>query len=348
MGNSRVTSAYGLACKGETTDRESACDAGNALEDFGAPMDIAGLPADLDPSGSVAVATFESDTCSGTCSDAGLKITLDGGQSWNHVADRDTTETTYGGTEACTYNTFFAVRSEIAIDPLASTFTSSTNFDLHLYLSGESNSDTDSDGKYDCGLVEVIFDDSDLTSGEYLADWNDIVIPSTCRIDGGNLSGVRVVPWVWTPSSAARLMAWGAWDDRSGTAYGGACTFTRTGTDLVGIIDPSASTNRFDIDDVLPHPWMDRVLFVQPSVKAVTRSECGTTCAKPTPLLIESLRNLGSPNFGWHFSEITTDGLQGLRGNGLAFGGDSTVERLYYVGSGSGVHQSTDIADTTW
>lgn len=34
--------------------------------------------------------------------------------------------------------------------------------------------------------------------------------------------------------------------------------------------------------------------------------------------------------------------------NGLAFGGDANVERLYYVGAGSGVHRSTEISDATW
>ncbi|MFZ5478265.1 MAG: hypothetical protein ACOZNI_15970 [Myxococcota bacterium] len=348
-GQNRVYTDYGAWCKNSTVSLSTwpVCGGSGfeaALDDFGTPMDIVGLPVESDSSGTdnlgtgaVAFATFDTDSCGANadtaCADGGLKVTLDGGATWYPVVESGTPSTSLGG-GTCDYDDFFSVRSEVAIDPRASSYDDTGTYNFRLFITGESNSNGT------CGLVEVEFDQGDLVSGAFEATWTTVAIPSACKIDGGNLSGVLVNPWLWTSTEAERVIVWGAWQNRSGTPWGGACSIKTDGTNPLFVLDPANTAHYFDVDDVVPHPWIDRVFVVQPSVKAVTRVECGASCSKPVPFLAERLRALGASDYGWVETDLSTTGLQGLRGAAADvdwYAGDPT---LYYATSGSGVHST--------
>lgn len=307
------------------------CGSGDALEDtslvpFGIPTDIVGLDIDTwTAAEGVAFATFKPDGSTG----GALAFTTDGGATWEEVTNAP--------------SNFFDKKAHVVVDPVATTYTSSSSYTMSLFLAGESN-----DSAYG-GVYAVTWDYGDCASGSCAGTWRAIATSGDdCSIDSTSLSGIALNPWYSYDASNQRIWAWGQlkYNEVPGTWGGGVCSVNVAGpTDQILVVNPALSSHRYDIAYVLPVPEIDRALFVQPVVDPVTQSVCnavsGGVCSRPDPLLLESLRPLGG-SYQWTSTTLSTSGLQGLRGGGLQVDWGSTPYALYYVSSGNGV-QTTDI-----
>ncbi len=289
---------------------------------LGIPTDIVGLNMTHWPDGEgVAVATFKVNA-----PDSGaLVFTTDAGASWTEVTGAP--------------SDFYDVKAHIVVDPVGTTYSSSTDYTISLFLGGESNSGYG-------GVEHVTWSHGDCSGSSCTGAWTAIATSGHgCHIDGNNLSGIAANPWFSYSPTNERLWVWGGLTRVSSTWWGGVCSVNiADDTDQVEVVAPGAG-HYYDIASVLPVPDMDRTLFIQPAVNAVTESVCADgseTCTRPDPFVDESLRPLGG-TYTWTPTTLSTDGLESLRGDGLAMDWNSGPPLLYYVTSGTGV-QTTEVA----
>ncbi len=293
---------------------------------LGVPTDIVGLNVTKWPAGEgVAFATFKVDG-----SDSGaLMFTTDGGADWTEVTGAPTD--------------FYKKKVHIVVDPVSTTYTNSTSYTISLFLGGESNAD-DGTG----GVEQVTWSNGSCSGTSCTGSWAPISTLSTagCHIEGLELKGIAMNPWFSYSTAAERLWVWGALNQDEGAWMGGLCSVSvaHSTTDQIEVVAPG-SGHYYDIASVLAVPDIDRTLFIQPAVNAVTERVCedgGVSCSRPDPFLDESLRPLGG-TYTWTTTTLSTEGLESLRGNGVTMDWTSSPPLLYYGSSGTGV-QSTEVA----
>jgi hypothetical protein len=290
----------------------------------------------------VAIVVFSSYTDGALSSDGRLALTLDGGGNWEEV-------TFDGGSATCDAATFFEHPKRAHLIRRGSPgYSEANDADSSGILDdGEWQIQVLLSSRYgpggDCALARVTV--SGATGAlDAVWDWYTLDDTGACQVDGDNISGA--VP---SPGSDDAYL-WGKYEhfrSSSGTYTpnqehtGGACVIDLTDvtapSTLTNLID--ASTHRYNIADIAPHPTVTPdLLAVAPQLDAAAWFECmevrddGTASVGcpdvPEPLLLEW------NGASWDESSVHGDLPPSLVGTTIAWGEKET--KLFYGTEGAG------------